>query len=423
MVGARAPSSSERMVDPSAGRATECRRPREVPGAAGGLSGVLLAWRAGEGLSRLAASQRLGVAHTTLRTWEVLGVCPQPVQLRTLAAVLGRDVEQLRALAGPDRVRTIRTSGGEGASPLCSARLRAGLTTTQVALKLGVAPSTISRWENGVRSPGPDMWPALARALGIDPSLREIVLAGHPARRSDGVRLPGLGGLRRDRGLTQRAFRAALGIGATAVINWELGRVRVPVDRLDDVAAVLGVDRPTLLRLGPQAPRPRTGERPLADLRRAAGLTQRELALHLGVTVRTLAHWEAGTRPVPLGAARPLARILRRPLPRILRATGLRPPRVSSPTSWRPGDLPQVVAALRRSWGWSAAALGRRIGASGWTVRSWEAGTTLPTPSTCQRLELVYGLPRDSLTRLRTAHPVSATGDGSRERSLPGTHR
>ena len=420
-VDAGAEHCPEASVGPQGGRAPVYRLGPAVPDEGTGLRGILLAWRAREGISRLTASQRLGVAHTTLRSWEVGGVCPAPVHLRSLAAVLRRDVEQLRALTGPDRVRTVRTSGGEGASPLCRARLSVGLTTTQLALKLGVAPSTVSRWENGVRTPSPEMWPRLAAAIGLDPSLRETVLAENPVRRSDGVHLPGLGALRRDRGLTQRAFRSALGIGATTVISWELGRVRVPVNRLDDVAGALGLDRRNLLRLGVQAPRARAGERPLADLRRAAGLTQRELALHLGVTVRTVAHWEAGTRPVPLAAARPLARLLRRPVSRVIQAAGLQPARVPSPHTWRPGCLPQVLAVLRRSSGWSAAALGRQIGASGWAVRSWEAGATLPSPSACQRLEFVYGLPRDSLTRLRLGHPLPATTSRPTSRSLPGT--
>lgn len=388
------------------------------------LSRALLAWRTREGLSRLAAARRLGVAHTTLRSWEVDGVCPQPVHLRTLAAALGRDTNAVRILAGPDRVRTVRTSGGDGAAPLCLARLTAGLTMTQLAFKLGVAPSTVSRWENGVRTPAPELRPLLATALRLEPAQLDDVLTGNPARRSDGVRLPGLGQLRRDRGLTQRMFRTALGIGSTAAISWEHGRVRVPVHRLDDVAGVLGVHRTTLLRLGAQAPRRgRTGERSLADLRRAAGLTQRELALHLGITVRTVAHWEAGTRPVPRAAVRPLSGLLRRPLPRILAAAGLQPVRVPRPHTWRPADLPRVLAVLRRSAGWSAAALGRRLHVSGWTVRSWEAGTTLPSVSACQRLELVHGLPRDSLTWLRRDHPVSVAHDRSRSGSMAGTAR
>jgi transcriptional regulator with XRE-family HTH domain len=388
-----------------------------------GLQGALRAWRAQDGLSRSAAAERLGVAHTTLRSWEVLGVCPQPIHLRRLAVVLGCDVDDVRAMSGPDRVRTPRTSGGEGASPLCRARLAAGLTMTQLAIKLGVAPSTISRWENGVRTPSPQIWPRLAAALRLDPSLRISVLAENPARRSDGLRLPGLGDLRRERGLTQREFRTALDIGATSVISWEHGRARVPAHRLGDVARALGIDRSTLLRSGALPARRRTGERPLADLRRAAGLTQRETALHLGVSVRTVAHWEAGTRPVPRAAARQLAPLVRQPLSRVLGAVNLQPAHVPNPRNWQPADLPQVVTVLRQSSGCSAAALGRRIGVSAWAVRSWESGTTLPPVSACQRLELVHGLPRDSLTRLRLDHAVTGADGRQPSRSMRGSVR
>jgi transcriptional regulator with XRE-family HTH domain len=138
-------------------------------------------------------------------------------------------------------------------------------------------------------------------------------------------------------------------------------------DRFTAEAAAFGNDL-SMLALGAQTPRPRTGERPIADLRRAAKVTQRELALHLGVSVRTVAHWEAGTRPVPLAAAPIVARLLRRPLPSVLAAAHLGVPRVPSPDSRRPAEPPRVLAVLRRSSGWSAAELGRRVGVSGWTT-------------------------------------------------------
>jgi transcriptional regulator with XRE-family HTH domain len=372
-----------------------------------GLSAALLTWRARQGLSRIAAARRLGVAPTTLRGWELLGVRPQPVNLPRLAGVLHVDVERVRELTGPDRVRTVSTSGGTGASPLCRARLAAGLTMTQLALKLGVVPSAVSRWENGVRAPAPAIRPRLATALRLDPALVDVVLDGSPRRRAEGVQLPGLGRLRRERGLTQRAFCTALGIGPTTAASWEHGRVRVPADRLDDVASVLGVDREVLLRSGSESPQPRSGERPLTELRKAARMTQRELALHLGRSGRTVAHWEAGTRPVPVSVARPLARVLRQPLPRVLTAAGLVPVGVPSPRTWRPEDLPQVLTALRRASGWSAAALGRQVGMSGRIVRSWEVGSRLPPPAACQRLELAHGMPRGCLTSLRRAHPLA----------------
>ncbi|MGY1708666.1 helix-turn-helix domain-containing protein [Geodermatophilus sp. SYSU D00758] len=385
--------------------------------AAPGLGPALVAWRTGAGLSRLAAARRLGVAHTTLRSWEVDGVCPQPVHLPAVGRVLDLDPARLRALAGPDRVRTVRTSGGAGASPLCRARLAAGLTTTQLARKVGVAPSTVSRWENGVRTPAPDVWPRLAAALHLDPARAADVLAGSPPRRSDGTRLPGLGALRRRRGLSQRAFRTAVGIGATTVHQWENGRVRVPRDRLAAVAGALGLAVPQLLAGAARPPREEPAPAPTpAGLRRAAGLTQRELALHLGVSTRTVAHWEAGTRPVPRVAVRPLCRLLRRPLPVVLAATGVRLPALPRPSAWRPDELAQLLTALRQAAGWSAAALGRRLAVPGRVVRRWETGAGRPSPAACQRLELVHGLPRGALTRLlpRAAHrPVRGlTGPG-----------
>ena len=133
------------------------------------------------------------------------------------------------------------------------------------------------------------------------------------------------------------SFRTALGIGATAVIRWELGRVRVPVIGSTTWPARCGsTGRPS----SESARSPRSNGRVSGrwGLRRAAGLTQRELALHLGVSVRTVAHWEAGTRPVSPAAARPLARLLRRPLPRVLAAAGLQPDRGCRTRT--PGGLP-----------------------------------------------------------------------------------
>jgi transcriptional regulator with XRE-family HTH domain len=374
------------------------------------LSRALVAWRDREGLSRLAAARRLGVAHTTLRTWEVRGVCPQPLQLRLVAEVLGVDAAELRALAGPDRVRTARTSGGEDAAPLCRARLAAGLTMTQLAREVGVSPATVSRWENGLRTPAPETRIPLASALEVTPEELTDMLAGPRPRRSDGVLLPGLGRLRGDRGLTQRALRTAVGIGATTASAWEHGRVGVPADRLAAVADVLGLDLDTLVALGSRLPRDRSGERPLAALRRSARMSQAELAHHVGVSVRSVKHWEAGTRPVPLAAVRPMAHCLRRPLRTVLAATGLTLPAVPHPRTWRPADVPQVLTGLRHSSGWSAAALGRRLGVAGRTLRAWETGTARPPIPAARRLELVHGLPQGCLVRLVAGATPSAEG-------------
>jgi transcriptional regulator with XRE-family HTH domain len=287
---------------------------------------------------------------------------------------------------------------------------------TQLARKVGVAPSTISRWENGHRALTDYEWARLAAGLRLDPVDREAVAGPARPRQVEAVVLPGLGQVRREAGLTQGALRRAIGIGQTAVSRWENGRAPVPADRLAAIAAVLGMDAGALRAAAATRPE-RTVRRPLADLRLRAGLTQRELAHHVGVTVRTLAHWEAGTRPVPYRVVRQLARCLRRPVSQVLAAAGLELLAVPRPDSWRPADLPEVLTTLRRSTGWSAAGLGRRLGVTGRTVRAWEKGTSLPTPAACVRLELIHELGGGALSSLlpsRRGESVRASAPGYR---------
>ena len=181
-----------------------------------------------------------------------------------------------------------------------------------------------------------------------------------------------------------------------------------PTDGRSDVEGPAVVVEPPKGWVGEQATRQRAGHRRLPELRRAAGMTQRELAQYLGVSVRTLAYWEAG-RPVPPAATRQLARLLRRPLPQINAAVGLTESSCGSPPHpVRPQSLGDAVAALRRSSGLSAAELGRRLGVSRWTMRRWESGSTRPSPEACRRLESVLGMPPGSLARLMRRGPAAA---------------
>lgn len=53
--------------------------------------------------------------------------------------------------------------------------------------------------------------------------------------------------LRRDRDLTQQQVANALGISQKTLAHYEVGRLRVAVSMLPDLAGVLGVSVPTLL--------------------------------------------------------------------------------------------------------------------------------------------------------------------------------
>jgi transcriptional regulator with XRE-family HTH domain len=360
-------------------------------------------WRTARGLTQGDVARRLRVARTTVRNWEE-GRRPQPLQLAQLACLLGWDEPTARAAAGRDRVRTELTSGGAGASPLCRARLAAGLTMTQVATRTGVSPATVSRWENGRRRPSPAYLPALARVLRVTPEQVVALLDPSTAGRSERHLLAGLGELRRATGWTQRAFAAALGIGTSTANRWEHGRAGVPVDRVPAVAGLLGLAPADLLERAARASLPRAEALPpLARFRIGAGMTQQEAAHVLGVSVRTLRRCEYGRRGVDLGRARDMARCYRRPLAQVLRAARTPVPEVLADPRWTVGDLPAVLEALRGSSGLSAAELGRRLGISGRQVRGWELGTAVPPRAACQRLELLFRLPPERLCRLRGA--------------------
>lgn len=63
----------------------------------------------------------------------------------------------------------------------------------------------------------------------------------------------GLKALRERAGLTQRELASRLGIQQPAVARWEAGRVRIPVNRLEEIVAELGYGLEYSLRAIPVA--------------------------------------------------------------------------------------------------------------------------------------------------------------------------
>jgi transcriptional regulator with XRE-family HTH domain len=94
---------------------------------------------------------------------------------------------------------------------------------------------------------------------------------------------------RRAARLTQQQLAAQMGVHDTVVVNWEAGR-RVPrVDRLRELAKVLGV-RPAELTSASEDDGPTS----LQQLRVAAGLLQEQLAARAGLTRTKYAALERG---------------------------------------------------------------------------------------------------------------------------------
>ncbi len=274
-------------------------------------------------------------------------------------------------------------------SRLTSARLRAGLTVTELARTLHVARSTVSMWERGQRSVARSYWTGLAAALGMGEDELPALFEGCPPARLDAVRLPSLARARRAAGLTQRAVAERLAVAPTTVAMWEISRVPVHLALAQRLCTILGV-QPTALTAEPPDAGP--DPRPLRQYRRWAGMSRAEAAAAAGVSVSALARYEAGRRATPIPVLRRMARAYGRSVEQLLACSGSLLVPLPSRRRWRREEVPQVIRALRTAAGMTKVGLGRAVGRSGQAVAGWEAGRTRPTPAICRRLEVVFGL-------------------------------
>jgi transcriptional regulator with XRE-family HTH domain len=96
-----------------------------------------------------------------------------------------------------------------------------GLGQEQAARVLGIGKTTIVNWEMG-HAEGVALWhlPRVVAFLGYDPT-PEPVTFGERIR-----------AVRRRQGLSQEALAERLGLDASTVRLWELGRVRKPSPRV-----------------------------------------------------------------------------------------------------------------------------------------------------------------------------------------------
>lgn len=121
---------------------------------------------------------------------------------------------------------------------LRDARLAAGLTQVQLAAALGTTRHEVGRWERGEFVPRPQMIPAVAAVVGLDPlELLEV----DPAA-------PRLEDLRMAAGLSLDAMSAKIPMVLTTYRDLELGTVQrdPPPATVKRIAAILAVPTVTV---------------------------------------------------------------------------------------------------------------------------------------------------------------------------------
>jgi transcriptional regulator with XRE-family HTH domain len=354
-------------------------------------------------LSVARAAALIGVHATTLTRWEH-GHRPYTRQLPMIAAVLRLDKKTVETLAGPAPRRPGRRHSGP-VSPLAAARLAAGLNRVDIGRLMHVGPATVYRWECGDVRPPVDRLAALATALRLTRPQLDDALAGHPPSRFDGVILPGLGAALRRHGVGTRHASCILRVSPSTMSYWETGRTRVPMHAVRALADACSVDPEELIRRG-RTVVPRARRTPLAALRHSAGMTQREAAAMLGVSVSTLSRYENGSRAVMFPLARKLAHIYAVPFGRMCVAADLAPPQTLTMRTWVPEQLPQVLADLRTAAGASKSQVAQVTGVTSPTVRRWETGESVPGDRILSTLERYYRLPGGRLTALEHGTPA-----------------
>ena len=342
------------------------------------LAEVLLQYRNRHGLSVRGAGSRVGASHWAWNKWE-RGVVPSPHYLQRLAALLGLPIERARELAGPDRVRRPGALGDVGVTGLAAARTVRGLSASDLARRLHVSGSCVSRWEAGERLPGSRARDSIARVLEMDVAAVDALFGGSPAP-SEVVPAAGLRMARGRAGLSQGAVARELGVDASSVRRWER-EGRVPAAR---VRALL-----VLLQCTDLGERPSPGRRlppqlrsPLRRMRESRRIPAVVLASRLGVSPATIWAWERGTRRPDWRMARRLAQSLSMPTEYVFSVLGLDPPQHlhhaqhDRPEMCSPGFLRE----LRRWNGMTQQELAQRLGVGRATVADWERARHRPGP-------------------------------------------
>lgn len=302
---------------------------------------------------------------------------------------------------------------------LRSRRVLLALSAAELAVDLGVHPTSIHRWERRERLPGPTHIVQIARRLQLP--TQEVArffdaVRPAPAGPPPGVRGTGLRSLRRRAGLGAARIADVLGVPTSSVYNWEAGRARIPDRYLAPIASLLGLTPGGLresLRAAPPEPVGPEPARGLRRLRLRSGLSQARVAELIGISRRTLGAWERGARP-PLHAIRRLAETYGVCVSDVAAAAGVTGPRWLDRRTWQPGDLPHVLRVLREWSGLTQRELAERIGCSRDATRAWESGRGTPRRPLRQRLEQVYGLPPDTLLVAYPDRSLSPAGGTAR---------
>ena len=273
-----------------------------------------------------------------------------------------------------------------------ASRIRAKLTRTELAWRVGVSEETVRRWERGGSQPSEDRLLKLIAVLALDGAALQLVPGGEEdvpplARR--------LRAERADRRITQAEAGAILGVAQPTYAGWEVGRSTPDAASVAAIAEFLGISGAEAAALTEvpfvvdTSAWPELG-RLMGARRQALRLTRDELAQKVGVTRSTIVNWELGYRAPRVQQLRLLASTLQVSIAELERTL----PAASRPLT----ALGDVIRSRQGTLGLTRAEIARRAGTDEATLSRWVHGHRRPDESGLRRLAAVLGVPTSVLS-------------------------
>jgi len=279
-------------------------------------------------------------------------------------------------------------------------RTQAGLRRLDLANRLGVSEETIRLWERGAVQPSEAHLVRLIPMLSIEASYWERHAVGAVA---DPDELPELARClraeRAERGLTQAAMAAHLGVPQATYAGWESGRTTPAADRVTQVASLLGITESQIDSLcGAPFTVDHTDWPAFGQLvgarREALRLTRADLAERLGVSARAVMSWELGYRRPQTAQITALASALAVSSAELVAAL---------PQRSAPSRLGALILSRQRELGLQSTDVARLVGTTEPTVSRWINGHSRPGAKNLERLSKVLRLPVGSLLEVAVA--------------------
>ncbi len=222
-------------------------------------------------------------------------------ELRDVHRALNQLSSEVRGLAAAG---AFRSPGGPQdaesmaftAEGLKSLREQFDLTQQELAQLLQVSPVTVTAWETGKSCPRRSNLAQIAAMREADQEEIDEALGRQPVPDISGIDVKRL---RRRLGLTQNALAELIGVSAAAVTSWETGKTIPSRDNRRALAELsekpLSEVEEELTRSGIMLPHEEAmSPEEIRQIRTAAGLSQRELAKEIGVSVNSVSNWETG---------------------------------------------------------------------------------------------------------------------------------